>query len=188
MVRGQADNGTLTENLTQRQAYDLITQGFGAGANGPLFLAVALPRPGDTAPVDAIEQAVAKVPRVQVTPPQISPDGSAALVVAIPPGAPQSEQTENLGNSLRTDVLPPAVQGTGATVFVGGQTAAFVDLGERIQDRLPLFIGAVVGLSFILLMIVFRSILVPLKAAIMNLLSIAAAYGVIVAIFQGGGL
>jgi putative drug exporter of the RND superfamily len=188
MRLGQTDDGTLPENLTQRQAYDLITQGFGAGANGPLFLAVALPQPGDMTPVDAIEQAASKVPGVQVAPAQMSPDGSAALVVVIPPGAPQSEQTENLVNSLRTDVLPPAVQGTGATVFVGGQTAAFVDLGERIQNRLPLFIGAVVGLSFILLMMVFRSILVPLKAAIMNILSIAAAYGVIVAIFQWGWL
>jgi RND superfamily putative drug exporter len=188
MRLGQTDDGTLPESLTQRQAYDLITQGFGAGANGPLFLAVALPRPGDMTPVDAIGQAASKVPGLQVTPAQVSPDGSAALVVVIPPGAPQSEQTENLVNSLRTDVLPPAVQGTGATVFVGGQTAAFVDLGERIQDRLPLFIGAVVALSFILLMMVFRSILVPLKAAIMNLLSIAAAYGVIVAIFQWGWL
>jgi RND superfamily putative drug exporter len=188
MRLGQTDDGTLPENLTQRQAYDLITQGFGAGANGPLFLAVALPQPGDMAPVDAIGQAASKVPGVQVAPAQLSPDGSAALVVVIPPGAPQSEQTETLVNSLRTDVLPPAVQGTGATVFVGGQTAGFVDLGERIQDRLPLFIGAVVALSFILLMMVFRSILVPLKAAIMNLLSIAAAYGVIVAIFQWGWL
>jgi len=188
MRLGQTDDGTLPEDLTQRQAYDLITEGFGAGANGPLFLAVALPQPGDMAPVDAIEQAAAKVPGVQVAPAQLSPDGSAALVVVIPPTSPQSEQTEELVNTLRTDVLPPAVQGTGATVFVGGQTAAFVDLGERIQDRLPLFIGAVVGLSFVLLMMVFRSVLVPLKAAIMNLLSIAAAYGVIVAIFQWGWL
>jgi putative drug exporter of the RND superfamily len=188
MRLGQTDDGTLPESLTQRQAYDLITEGFGAGANGPLFLAVALPQPGDMTPLDAIGQAASKVPGLQVAPAQVSPDGSAALVVVIPPGAPQSEQTENLVNSLRTDVLPPAVQGTGAAVFVGGQTAAFVDLGERIQDRLPLFIGAVVALSFILLMMVFRSILVPLKAAIMNLLSIAAAYGVIVAIFQWGWL
>jgi putative drug exporter of the RND superfamily len=188
MRLGQTDDGTLPENLTQRQAYDLITQGFGAGANGPLFLAVALPEAGDTAPVDAVEQAVAEVPGVQVAPPQLSPDQTAALVVVIPASAPQSEQTEDLVNDLRTKVLPPAVQGTGASVFVGGQTAAFVDLGERIQDRLPLFIGAVVALSFILLMMVFRSILVPLKAAIMNLLSIAAAYGVIVAIFQWGWL
>ena len=149
---------------------------------------MALPQPGDMTPVDAIEQAASKVPGVQIAPAQLSPDGSAALVVVIPPTAPQSEQTETLVNSLRTDVLPAAVQSTGATVFVGGQTAGFVDLGERIQDRLPLFIGAVVALSFILLMMVFRSILVPLKAAIMNLLSIAAAYGVIVAIFQWGWL
>jgi putative drug exporter of the RND superfamily len=188
MRLGQTDDGTLPEDLTQRQAYDLISQGFGPGANGPLLLAVALPSPGDTAPVDAIEQAVAKVPGVQLAPPQMSPDQSAALIVVIPPSAPQSEQTEELVNRLRADVLPAAVQGTGAEVFVGGQTAGFVDLGERIQDRLPLFIGAVVGLSFILLMMVFRSILVPLKAAIMNLLSIAAAYGVIVAIFQWGWL
>jgi RND superfamily putative drug exporter len=91
-------------------------------------------------------------------------------------------------NDLRTTVLPDAVSGTGASVFVGGQTAAFIDLGERIQSRLLLFIGAVIGLSFLLLMMVFRSVLVPLKAAIMNLLSIAAAYGVIVAIFQWGWL
>jgi putative drug exporter of the RND superfamily len=91
-------------------------------------------------------------------------------------------------NRLRSDVLPPAVRATGATVFVGGQTAAFVDLGQRIQQRLWLFIGAVVCVSFVLLMMVFRSILVPPKAAIMNLLSIGAAYGVIVAIFQWGWL
>jgi putative drug exporter of the RND superfamily len=188
MRLGQTDDGTLPENLTQRQAYDLITQGFGPGVNGPLLLTVALPQPGNTAPVDAVEQAVAKVPGVQVAPAQLSPDQTTAVILAIPPTSPQSEQTEELVNDLRTTVLPPAVQGTGASVFVGGQTAAFIDLGERIQERLPLFIGAVVGLSFLLLMMVFRSVLVPLKAAIMNLLSIAAAYGVIVAIFQWGWL
>jgi RND superfamily putative drug exporter len=188
MRLGQTDDGTLPESLTQRQAYDLITQGFGPGANGPLYLAVELPQPGDTAPADAVQQAVANVPGIQVAPPQLSPDQSVALIIAVPPNSPQSEQTEELVNDLRTTVLPAAVQGTGASVFVGGQTAAFVDLGERIQTRLPLFIGAVVGVSFLLLMMVFRSILVPLKAAIMNILSIAAAYGVIVAIFQWGWL
>jgi putative drug exporter of the RND superfamily len=188
MRLGQTDDGTLPSDLTQRQAYDLISEGFGPGANGPLYLAVGLPQPGDTAPLEAIEQAVARVPGVQVAPPQLSPDQDAALILAIPPTSPQSEQTENLVDDLRNNVLPQAVAGTGASVFVGGQTAAFIDLGERIQDRLPLFIGAVVGLSFILLMMVFRSVLVPLKAAIMNLLSIGAAYGVIVAIFQWGWL
>jgi RND superfamily putative drug exporter len=188
MRLGQTDDGTLPENLTQRQAYDLISEGFGPGANGPLLLAVSLPKAGDTAPADAVEQAVAQVPGVEVARPQISPDQTAAVIIAIPPTSPQSEQTETLVNDLRNTVLPQAVQGTGASVYVGGQTAAFIDLGERIQDRLPLFIGAVVGLSFILLMMVFRSVLVPLKAAIMNILSIAAAYGVIVAIFQWGWL
>jgi RND superfamily putative drug exporter len=188
MRLGQTDDGTLPRNLTQRQAYDLITQGFGPGANGPLLLVVALPQPGDTAPADDVEQAVAKVPGVEVAPPQVSPDQTTASIIAIPPTSPQSEQTQELVNDLRSTVLPQAVQGTGASVFVGGQTAAFIDLGERIQDRLPLFIGAVVGLAFFLLMMVFRSVLVPLKAAIMNLLSIAAAYGVIVAIFQWGWL
>jgi putative drug exporter of the RND superfamily len=188
MRLGQTDDGTLPENLTQRQAYDLVTQGFGPGANGPLLLVVSLPQPGNTAPADAVGQAVAKIPGVDVAPPQVSPDQTTAVLIAVPPTSPQSEQTENLVNDLRNNVLPPAVRGTGASVFVGGQTAAFIDLGERIQDRLPLFIGAVIGLSFLLLMMVFRSVLVPLKAAIMNVLSIAAAYGVIVAIFQWGWL
>jgi uncharacterized membrane protein YdfJ with MMPL/SSD domain len=104
------------------------------------------------------------------------------------PSAESQKAEDLLTERLRATVLPAAVQATGASVFVGGQTAAFIDLGERIQDRLPLFIGAVIGLSFLLLMMVFRSVLVPLKAAIMNVLSIAAAYGVIVAIFQWGWL
>jgi RND superfamily putative drug exporter len=166
----------------------LITRGFGPGANGPLYIAVALPQPGNTAPADAVQRAVASVPRMQTAPIQASPDQTAALVVAIPPEAPQDERTSNLVDDLRGTVLPAAVRGTGAEVFVGGQTAAFIDLAARIQDRLPLFIGTVIALSFVLLMMVFRSILVPLKAAIMNLLSIAAAYGVIVAIFQWGWL
>jgi putative drug exporter of the RND superfamily len=188
MRLGQTDDGTLPKDLTQRQAYDLITQGFGPGANGPLYIAIALPQPGNTAPVDDVQRAVANVPGVEAAPAQVSPDQTAALVVAIPPTAPQDERTENFVDDLRGTVLPAAVQRTGADALVGGQTAAFIDLAARIQDRLPLFIGAVIALSFVLLMMVFRSVLVPLKAAIMNLLSIAAAYGVIVAIFQWGWL
>jgi RND superfamily putative drug exporter len=186
MRLGQTDDGTQPASTTQRQAYDLITAGFGPGVNGPLVLAVSLPTPDDTAPADEIEKAVGEIPGVTATPPQISPDQSAAVIVAIPNSSPQSVHTEDLVNQLRNTVLPKTVQGSGATVYVGGQTAGFIDLGERIQDRLFLFIGAVIALSFILLMMVFRSILVPLKAAIMNLLSIGAAYGVIVAVFQWG--
>ncbi len=108
------------------------------------------------------------------------------MLTAIPAASPQDQATETLVHHLRDDVLPQALQGTGATSYVTGQTAAFIDISERLSARLPLFIIAVVGLSFLLLMIVFRSVLVPLKAAVMNLLSIGAAYGVVVAVFQWG--
>jgi RND superfamily putative drug exporter len=188
MRLGQADDGSAPTSTTQRQAYDLIRRGFGPGFNGPLVLAVALPHPGATAAADQVEQAVAKLPGVRAAPPQLSPTRDAAVVVAVPPSAPQSAATANLVDQLRGQVLPAAVRGTGAHVYVGGVTASYIDLGQRIQGRLPLFIGAVVGLSFLLLMMVFRSVFVPLKAAIMNLLSIGAAFGVIVAVFQWGWL
>ena len=189
MRLGQVDDSSAPRSTTQRQAYDLISQGFGKGANGPLVLAVSFPKPGATAAATAVDTAVARVPGVAaVAPPQLSPSRDAAVVVVVPSSAPQSAATETLVDHLRTSVLPPAVKGTGAAVYVGGITAAYIDLGQRIQDRLPLFIGAVVALSFLLLMMVFRSVLVPLKAAVMNLLSIGASFGVIVAVFQWGWL
>ncbi len=186
MRLGQADDGSSPKSTTQRQAYDLISAGFGRGFNGPLLLVVALPHPGAVQGADAVRAAMEHVAGVTVSPPQLSPSRDAAIVVAVPATAPQSSATETLVDHLRTQVLPAAVHGTGAQVYVGGVTAAYIDLGQRIQSRLPLFIGAVVTLSFLLLMMVFRSVLVPLKAAIMNLLSIGAAFGVIVAIFQWG--
>ncbi len=186
MRLGQADDGSAPRSSTQRQAYDLIAHGFGPGFNGPLVLAVALPHPGATAAATATERAVAAQPGVRVSPPQISPDRTAAVIIAVPPGSPQSSETETLVNHLRGTVIPDAIAHSGATVYVGGVTAANIDLGQRIQGRLPLFIGAVVALSFVLLMMVFRSVLVPLKAALMNLLSIGASFGVIVAVFQWG--
>jgi RND superfamily putative drug exporter len=189
MRLGQVDDGSAPRSTTQRQAYDLISQGFGKGANGPLVLAVSFPKPGNTAAATIVETEVARVPGVAaVAPPQLSPSRDAAVVVVVPSSAPQSAATETLVDHLRTSVLPAAVKGTGAAVYVGGITAAYIDLGQRIQDRLPLFIGAVVALSFLLLMMVFRSVLVPLKAALMNLLSIGASFGVIVAVFQWGWL
>ncbi len=189
MRLGQVDDGSAPRTTTQRQAYDRISQGFGKGANGPLVLAVAFPNPGATEAATVVETAVARVPGVAaVAPPQLSPNRDAAVVVVVPSSAPQSAATETLVDRLRGSVLPTAVKGTGAAVYVGGITAAYIDLGQRIQDRLPLFIGAVVGLSFLLLMMVFRSVFVPLKAAVMNLLSIGASFGVIVAVFQWGWL
>jgi RND superfamily putative drug exporter len=187
MRLGMTDDGTDPENFTQRQAYDLITDGFGAGTNGPLLLAVELKK-GDTTPATTIQQDVNGYKGLQAASPQINSAENAAVIVAVPPLAPDSKQTDTLVRELRDDLLPKTVAGTDAKVYVGGSTATFIDLSDRITDRLPLFIGAVVGLSFILLMIVFRSVFVPLKAAIMNLLSIGASYGVIVAVFQWGWL
>jgi len=187
MRLGQTDDGSAPASSTQRKAYDLLADGFGPGVNGPLVLAIALPRPGDTTPANAVVDAVKGVPGVAaVAPPQISPDHDAAVVTVEPSSRPDSAATASLVSTLRHDVLPPVVAKTGAKVYVGGVTAAYVDLGDRIAARLPWFILAVVGLSFLLLMAAFRSVVIPLTAGVMNLLSIGAAYGVVVAVFQFG--
>jgi RND superfamily putative drug exporter len=121
-----------------------------------------------------------------VLPAQVSPNQAIAQIVVLPTSAPDSAQTADLVGSLRSSVLPQAIGTSGAHAYVGGVTAAFIDIGDRISDRLPYFIGAVVLLSFFLLMLVFHSVLVPLTAAVMNLLSVAAAYGATVAVFQWG--
>ena len=119
-------------------------------------------------------------------PPELNAAGDAAVVVVIPKSAPQDAETSELVHRIRDDIVPTSLEGTGADAAVGGLTAVFIDLSDRVAGNLPMFIAAIVGLSFVLLMIVFRSILVPLKAALMNLLSIGAAYGVVVAVFQWG--
>jgi putative drug exporter of the RND superfamily len=187
MRLGQTDDGSAPASSTQRKAYDLLAQGFGPGANGPLLLAVALPTPGDTTPIPAITRAVTGQPGVAaVSPAQVSPDHTTAVISVEPTTRPDSAATSALVNRLRRDVLPPVIASTKARVFVGGETAAYIDLGDRISSRLPWFILAVVGLSFLLLMAAFRSLVIPLTAAVMNLLSIGAAYGVVVAVFQFG--
>jgi RND superfamily putative drug exporter len=125
---------------------------------------------------------------VAVTPPIPSPSGDAAVIRVVPTTSPQDERTTTLVNELRDRVLPRAVRGSDVVVHVGGFTASGIDISERLSARLPIFIGAVLALSFLLLLLVFRSVLVPLKAVVMNLLSIGAAYGVIVAVFQWGWL
>ncbi|MET0894350.1 MAG: MMPL family transporter [Acidimicrobiia bacterium] len=196
MRLGQSDDGNLPSSTTQRQAYDLIADGFGPGTNGPLLVVVQLPQPdttagnaaSDSALLTDIESAITKTPGVdRVLPPELnSPTDDVALIAVYPDGAPDSAATANLVTTLRDDVLPHAVGTSGAQAFVGGQTAEYIDIGNQITDRLPYFIGAVVLLSFLLLMLVFHSVLVPLTAAVMNLLSVAAAYGAIVAVFQWG--
>jgi RND superfamily putative drug exporter len=185
---GFADNGNRPEGDTTRDAHDLLAEGFGEGFNGPLLLAAELPHgPSDLAVLEDLASAVGETTGVQATtPPFPNGDGTAAIMQVFPTTSPQEEATSELVHRLRDDVIPPALEGSGLDVMVGGFTAASVDYADYSADRLPLFIAAVLVLSFVLLMATFRSLLVPLKAVIMNLLSIGAAYGVIVAVFQWG--
>jgi RND superfamily putative drug exporter len=186
MRLGQTDAGTLSTSSTQRRAYDLLGTGFGKGFNGPLLLVAEVPR-GDAAALAPIVSAVETDRDVAaVGRPRLNPDGTTAVIRVLPKSSPQAAATSDLVSRLRAHTIPAAVGDSGVQVHIGGSTAAFIDISDRIASRLPWFIGAVIGLSFLLLMVVFRSVLVPLKAAVMNVLSIGAAYGVIVAVFQWG--
>ena len=181
------DAGGNPTSDTTRRAYDLVSSGFGAGFNGPLVLAAEFPKGADTTALDGLAGALRDTPDVAaVTPAVTSPSGDAAVLRVIPRSSPQSESTADLVNRLRDRVIPRALRGTSIQVHVGGLTASGIDTSNRLAARLPIFIGAVLVLSFLLLMAVFRSVLVPLKAVVMNLLSIGAAYGVVVAVFQWG--
>jgi RND superfamily putative drug exporter len=171
---------------TSRRSYDLLSQGFGPGFSAPLILAVEVP--GGSAPaLGRLEGALRDEPGVAlVVPAQLNPAGDAAVITVFPETPGASIETERLVHRLRDDVIPQTVAGTGLAVDVGGPNAGFIDSSEAIASRLPLFIAVVVFLSFVLLMAVFRSVLVALKAAVMNLVSIAAAYGVLVAVAQWG--
>jgi RND superfamily putative drug exporter len=186
MKLGFPDDGTAPTSETRRQAYDLLSEGFGPGFNGPLLLAVEIDDPGAVEGLDRLTSAIGSTEGVAaVSPPQPNEAGNAAIIQVIPTTSPQDQATTQLVERLRDETIPEATP-QGAVVHVGGGTATFIDLSERVTNALPWFIGAVVLLSFLLLMVVFRSILVPVKAALLNLLSIGAAYGVIVAIFQWG--
>jgi len=180
---GFGDNGNAPESTTVRRAYDMLAEGFGPGFNGPLFITVQGETASDPDALNLFTERIKSVDGIafaQATP--ASADGSLSLVIAYPTTAPQDEATTALIKTLRNDVIPQ----TGVEAKVGGFTAAGVDFADVIGGRMPLLFIGVLSLSFILLMAVFRSLLVPLKAVIMNLLSIGAAYGVIVAIFQWG--
>jgi putative drug exporter of the RND superfamily len=188
---GLADAGNDPEELTTRRAYDLLSEGFGPGFNGPLILAAELSGPQDLEALGRVAGSVQSTQGVAFASPPIPNDPTnptAAIVTVYPTTSPQAVETEELVRRLRREILPQATQGTGLDVLVGGFTAAGVDFTILSGDRLPLLIGAVIAVSFLLLMVVFRSLVVPIKAAIMNLLSIGAAYGVIVAVFQWGWL
>ena len=183
---GTPDDGNAAEGTTQRIAYDQLAEGFGRGFNGPIQVVVEVPSRADRVAVDRVHDALQAAPGVAaVTAPVLNEAGDTAVLRANPTTAPQDEATDDLVDHLRSEVLPSAVAGTDAVVSLTGQAMA-TDLTARISERLPIFISAIVAMSFVLLMIVFRSVLVPLKAALMNLLSIASAYGVLVAVFQWG--
>ncbi len=189
MRLGQPDDGNQPEERTQRVAYDKQSAAFGAGSNGPFLLAVDTPKgaPQTEQQLQRLEQAVADTPGMaDVAPAQPSEDGEMATIFAIPETAPQDKRTSDLLERLRDDVIPAATAGTPLKVYVGGNTAGFEDLSDKVAGRLPLFIGVVIGLSVLLLIAAFRSLWVPLVSAVFNLLSVGAAYGVVVAVFQEG--
>ncbi|WP_211236585.1 MMPL family transporter [Arthrobacter castelli] len=183
MHLGFADAGTHAKDTTTRQAYETMAEGFGPGFNGPL---VVLTEGDAQAAAEARDTLASTAGVAEVTPPQPLEDDGYYTLLAFPETAPQSEETARLVTELRTDVLPEVAEGTGADYLVGGTTAAAIDFSSAVSERMPAFIASVVGLSALLLMLVFRSILIPLKAAVLNLLSIGASLGVITLVFQYG--
>jgi RND superfamily putative drug exporter len=184
---GSNDAGTDPAGTTTRNAYDLLAAGFGAGFNGPFSIVASLPSKGDDTALTELSKSLKTEPGVaETTAVILNPAGNTGVFQLYPTTSPQSEKTTALLDHIRGDLIPPLEQRTGAQMHVGGITAIFEDFGNAIAEKLPLFIGVVVLLSALLLMAVFRSILVPLKAVLMNLLSIGAAFGLIVAVFQWG--
>ena len=184
---GSNDAGTDPAGTTTRESYDLLAEGFGPGFNGPFSMVAALPGKGEDEGLQLLrkelkgEEGVASVTSITLNAAE-----NTGVFQLYPTTSPQSADTTELLNHIRNEVIPPVEAKTGAQLHVGGITAIFEDFGDAISEKLPLFIGVVVLLSALLLMIVFRSVLVPLKAIVMNLLSIGAAFGIIVAVFQWG--
>jgi putative drug exporter of the RND superfamily len=184
---GIDDAGTDPASSTTRQAYDLLARGFGAGFNGPFELVSALHGPASEAAFARVVQAASRQPGiVAATPPQVSPGGTAAVALLYPGTAPQAAQTATVLGQLRGQVVPGAEADSGLHVLIGGATPAQVDFSSALAGKLPLFIAIVVILGFLLLMLVFRSLLIPAIASVMNLLSVGAALGVMNAVFGWG--
>ncbi|MFF7380797.1 MMPL family transporter [Streptomyces massasporeus] len=182
---GLPDDGSLPHSRTERRAYDLVAEGFGPGTNGPLV--IAADPAGDPGVLDRLVGAVTADPGIaSLAPTHIHRATGIATLVVFPTTSPQDKATADTIARLRTDVLPTAIGHGPARAHVGGAAASLSDVGRRTSERLPVFVATVLAMSFLLLMLVFRSILVPLKAVLLNLLSIGAAYGVMVAVFQWG--
>jgi RND superfamily putative drug exporter len=185
---GQNDISALPKETTSRQAYDGLNAGFGPGVNGPLLVASQFKTPEEAQKVlPVLQKSIGGTEDVAaVTEPTLSEDKKVAVFTVISKSEPWADETVTLVENLRDEVVPGALEGTQAQSFVGGQTAGYIDLANQIANKLPLMIFVVVALSFLVLLMAFRSILVPIKAAAMNLISVAASYGVVTAVFQLG--
>jgi putative drug exporter of the RND superfamily len=186
---GASDAGNDPTGHTTRKAYDLIAHGFGKGFNGPLQVAVKLPTAHDGTALTQLDEGLRATPGVaSVAAPRLDAAADTASIQVFPTSAPQSAQTTNLVTHLRNSVLPPLQRATGTTVYIGGSTASEADFAQVLSSKLPLFIAIVIALSAVLLMVVFRSFMIPLQAAVMNLLSIGASLGIVQAVFERGWL
>ncbi|MDO0911568.1 MMPL family transporter [Streptomyces sp. DT2A-34] len=184
---GTSDQGNNPESSTTRQAYDLLADGFGPGVNGPLTLVTKVDGGDDKLALDNLDATLRHTEGVaSVTPATYNTGGDTAYLTVVPESSPQSRQTSDLVDRLRSEVLPRAETGTSLDVHVGGMTAGYDDFADVIVGKLPLFVGVVIGLGCLLLLLAFRSVGIPLKAAVMNVAAVAAAFGVVVAIFQWG--
>lgn len=179
------DAGNDPADTSNRQGYDLLAEGFGPGTSGPLLVVADL-RQDDTG-LDRLHGGLEETPGVAaVSPPRVNPAGDTALITVVPSSGPQDSATVDLVRSVRDNVIPAAVQGTATQAHVGGRTATTIDLNSSVVDRLPLLIGGVVVVSMLLLLVAFRSVVIAVTAAVMNLLSVAAAYGVLAFFLEGG--
>jgi putative drug exporter of the RND superfamily len=182
---GASDASNDPASSTSRQAYDLLADGFGPGFNGPLLVVAQTHSAADTQAVDRLTHALASVPGVASVGAQ-PPKAGVEVIQVTPTTSPEAKQTSDLIRTLRGEVIPRYTHGTTAQVYVGGETASFDDFAALTSDKLPLFLAAIVGLSFLLLMLAFRSLVIPATAAVMNLLAGAAAFGVLTAFFEWG--
>jgi RND superfamily putative drug exporter len=182
---GSSDAGPNPEDTTTRKAYDLLAAGFGAGFNGPFL--VAVDQTSDPQAADRIVVALRETPGVaSVGEPAPNESGDTAVVIAFPTTSPQSEEPSELVQTLRNEVIPEALAGSEAVAFVGGQTAAFDDIADRLFDRFGIFLLVVIGITFLVRSMAFRSVVIPLKASITTILSALASFGILVAVFQFG--
>ncbi|MGJ7420376.1 MMPL family transporter [Streptomyces cinereoruber] len=184
---GTSDQGNGPATATTRKAYDLLAEGFGPGVNGPLTLVAGLDGADDRIALDQLPAVLSATKGVAaVSPVTYNSSGDTAVLTVVPDSSPQSKATSELVDRLRQDVLPRAEAGTSLDVNVGGVTASYDDFAEIIVGKLPLFVGVVIALGCLLLLLAFRSIGIPLKAAAMNVMAVAGAFGVVVTVFQWG--